>query len=108
MRSAITAIAVGVLMLSAFALYAISYDTGRLSTEVSALNDKVAAETEEIAVLRAEKANLTRPARVDRLVKANLKLHPLQPGQLGRVADLPWRGEAPDAQKDGPPVVLQP
>ena len=109
MRSAITAIAVGVLMLSAIALYAISYDTGRLNSEVAALNDKVAAANEEIAVLRAERANLTRPARIDRLVKANLKLHPLQPSQLGRVADLPWRGEAPsDPAKDAPPVALQP
>ena len=108
MRSAITAFAVLALVASAFALYTITYDTGRLSNEVAALSDKVAADTAEIAVQRAEKANLTRPARIDRLTKANLKLHPLQPSQLGRIADLPWRGEAPGIPKDAPPVALQP
>ena len=108
MRSAITAIAICALALSAFALYAVSYDTNRLNAEVSALASKVAAANADIAVLRAERANLTRPARIDRLVKANLNLHPLQPAQLGRIADLPWRGEVPDSQKDAPPVALQP
>ena len=107
MRNAITALSVVVLICSAFALYAISYDTGRLSNDVAALSDKVAADAAEIAVLRAEQANLTRPARVDRLTKANLKLHPLLPGQLGHIADLPWRGEAPGESKDAPPVALQ-
>ena len=108
MRSAITAFAFGALIVSAFALYAISYDTGRLNGDVSVLVDKVAADAAEIAVVRAEKANLTRPARIDRLVQANLKLHPRLPGQLRRIADLPWRGEAADTPKDAPPVVLQP
>jgi len=108
MRSAITALAVIALVGSAFALYTITYDTGRLSLDVGALADKVAADEAEIAVLRAEKANLTRPARIDRLTRANFKLHPVLPAQLGRVADLPWRGEQPGVTKDAPPVVLQP
>jgi len=108
MRNAITAFAVVALIGSAFALYAISYDTGRLNTDVSELADKVAASQAEIAVLHAEKANLTRPARIDRLTKANLKLHPILPAQLGRVADLPWRDEQPGTARDAPPMVLQP
>jgi cell division protein FtsL len=108
MRNVITAFAIVAAIGSAFALYAITYDTGRLSGTVGQLSDNVAADEAEIAVLRAEKANLTRPARIDRLVKANLKLHPIQPGQLGQIADLPWRGEASGPAKDVPPVALQP
>lgn len=108
MRNAITAFAVFALIASAFGLYSITYDTTRLGNTVAALTDKAAAVEAEIAVLRAEKANLTRPARIDRLTKANLKLHPLQPNQLGRVADLPWRGDTPGSAKEAPPLMLQP
>jgi len=108
MRNAITAFAVFALIAAAFGLYSITYDTTRLGNTVAALTDKVAATEAEIAVLRAEKANLTRPTRIDRLTRANLKLRPLQPNQLGRVADLPWRGDAAGPAKDAPPVVLQP
>ena len=107
MRQSITLMAVLALIASACALYAIKYDTSRLAAEVSDLIDKVAARTSEIAVMRAEKANLMRPARVDRLTKANLKLRPALPRQLGRIADLPWKGDAAGAA-DAPPVALQP
>ena len=107
MRQIVTVSAFAALVASAFALYAITYDSGRLSAEVSELNAKIAAREAELAVLTAEKANLTRPARIDRLVRAHLTtLRPTNPKQLGTIADLPWRGDA--AAKDAPPVALQP
>ena len=61
----------------------------------------------DIAVMRAEKANLLRPARIDALVKANLALRPIAPKQLGRIADLPWKDDAQSVQVDGPPLALK-
>ncbi len=107
MRLSITLVAVATLIASACALYAIKYDTGRIAAEVSDLTDKIAKREAEIAVMRAEKANLLRPARIDALVKAHLTLRPATPKQLGRVADLPWKGDAPAASTDSPPVALQ-
>lgn len=108
MRKLITISAFVALVASAFALYAITYDTGRLTGEVADLNARIAAREAELAVLTAEKANLTRPARIDRLVRAHLTtLRPTAPKQLGTIADLPWRGDAA-AAKDAPPLVLQP
>ena len=107
MRKIVAVSAFVALVVSAFALYAITYDTGRLSDEVGELNAKIAAREAELAVLTAEKANLTRPARIDRLVRAHLTtLRPTNPRQLGTIAELPWRGEA--ILKDAPPVALQP
>lgn len=108
MRQIIPLVAVAAFVASACALYVIKYDTARVGTEVTDLTGKVAAREAEIALLRAEKANLLRPARIDRLVKAHLTLRPTMPKQLGRIADLPWRGEAPGSVADGPPVAPQP
>jgi len=109
MRPSITVLAVGALIASACALYAIKYDTGRVAAEVSDLTDKIAQRQAEIAVMRAEKANLLRPARIDALVRAHLTtLSPAAPKQLGRVADLPWKGDIAAATSDLPPLALQP
>lgn len=108
MRNIVTISAFLALVVSAFALYAIKYDTSRLGAEVTELSGAVSGRETEIAVLRAEKANLTRPARIDRLTKANLALRPTAPKQLGTIADLPWRGDVPAGGKDAPPVMLQP
>lgn len=108
MRQTIVVTAVCAVVASACALYAIKYDTGRLAAEVSDLTDKVAQREAEIAVMRAEKANLLRPARIDRLTKAHLTLRPTAPRQLGRIADLPWKGDAPASTAEAPPVALQP
>jgi hypothetical protein len=107
MRLNITALAVAALIVGACALYAIKYDTSRIAADVSDLTDKIAKRETEIAVMRAEKANLLRPARIDALVTAHLPLHPITPRQLGRVADLPWKGDAPEAVAEAPPVGLQ-
>ncbi len=107
MHRSVTVLAIGAAIASAVALYAVKYDTSRIAAEVSDATDQVAKRETEIAVMRAEKANLMRPARIDTLVKANLTLRPIAPKQLGRVADLPWKGDVPGAA-DAPPVKLQP
>ena len=106
MHRSVTVLAIGALIASAVALYAIKYDTGRIAAEVSDLTDLVTKREAEIAVMRAEKANLLRPARIDALVKANLTLRPIAPKQLGRIADLPWKDD-PGAAVEGPPVALK-
>jgi cell division protein FtsL len=107
MHRSITVLALGALIASAGALYAIKYDTAKIAADVTDLTDKVAKREAEIAVMRAEKANLLRPARIDALVKANLTLRPIAPKQLGRIADLPWKDEAAGSLADGPPVGLK-
>jgi hypothetical protein len=106
MRPSITALAVAALIISACALYAIKYDTGRIAAEVSDLSGRIAKREAEIAVMRAEKANLLRPARIDALVQAHLPLRPAAPRQIGRIADLPWKGEPPTASTEAPPLAL--
>jgi hypothetical protein len=107
MRLSITALAVAALIASACALYAIKYDTGRIAAEVSDLTEAISKHDGEIAVMRAEKANLLRPARIDALVKVHLTLRPATPKQLGQIADLPWKGAAPDQTPEAPPVALK-
>ena len=106
MHRSVTVVAFGALIGSAVALYVIKYETGRIAAEVSDLTDQVAKRDAEIAVMRAEKANLLRPARIDALVKANLTLRPIAPKQLGRIADLPWKDDT-GAANEGPPVTLK-
>ena len=108
MRQFVTVSAFVALLASACALYAVSYDTGRLSQEVGELADRLAARQAEIAGLRAGKASLLRPGRIDRLVKAHLALRPVAPAQLGSIAGLPWHGEAAGQGPEAPPVALQP
>ena len=108
MRDLVPVTSFAALAICAFALYAITYDTGRITTNIGALAEKLTAREAEIGVLRAELANLTRPGRIDRLVKAHLDLHPALPQQLGTVADLPWRGDAGNSSKDAVPLAMTP
>jgi cell division protein FtsL len=72
---------------SAFLLYGLSYDTRQLEARVSAqerLADKARA---DIAVLKAERAHLGRPSRIEPLARAQ-GLEPLTDKQMtDRVPD---------------------
>ena len=106
MRRALTALSVFALIASAIALYAIKYDTARLHADVANLSELVTARETEIAVMRADKANLLRPGRIESLAKKHTTLRPADPKQFGRVADLPWKDDAPSRGAEAVPQAV--
>ncbi len=69
---------------SAFALYALKYDTRRMEIRVQALERALDKAEEEIALLKAKHAHLARPERIEPLARA-LGLAPIAPRQYLRV-----------------------
>jgi|RhiMethySRZTD1v2_1073278.scaffolds.fasta_scaffold2054434_2 cell division protein FtsL len=80
---------------SAFALYALKYDTRRTEARVQGLERSVDKLEGEIARLMAEHAHLARPERIEPMARA-LGLAPIVPRQYLRVgAGPPAVAEAP-------------
>jgi cell division protein FtsL len=76
--------AVGMVLLavaSAFVLYAISYETRRLELLVSVQGRTIEKTRLDIAVLRAERAYLARPERIEELAR-KIGLAPIDPRQV--------------------------
>jgi cell division protein FtsL len=69
---------------SAFALYALKYDTRRMEMRVETLDRALDRAQEEIALLKAKHAHLARPERIEPLARA-LGLAPIGPRQYLRV-----------------------
>jgi cell division protein FtsL len=69
---------------SAFALYALKYDTRRMEVRVQALERLLDKAEEEMAVLKARHAQLARPERLEPLARA-LGLAPIETRQYLRV-----------------------
>ena len=65
---------------SAFVLYAMSYETRRLELHVGALARTAEKTSLDIAVLRAERAYLARPDRIEALAR-KIGLAPIEPHQ---------------------------
>jgi cell division protein FtsL len=65
---------------SAFVLYATSYETRRLELHVGALARTVEKTSLDIAVLRAERAYLARPERIEEMAR-RIGLGPIEPRQ---------------------------
>lgn len=65
---------------SAFVLYAMSYETRRLELHVNAQVRTVEKTNLDIAVLRAERAYLARPDRIETLAR-QIGLGPIEPHQ---------------------------
>jgi cell division protein FtsL len=55
---------------SAFLLYGLNYDTRRLAAEVSQQERQAEKTRADIAVLKAERAHLARPERIEPLARA--------------------------------------
>lgn len=55
---------------SAFLLYGLNYDTRQLEASVQQREREVSQARGDIAVLRAERAHLTRPERIEPLARA--------------------------------------
>jgi cell division protein FtsL len=66
----ITTTSVFLALASAFLLYGLSYDTRQLEARVQFREAEVANARGDIAVLRAERAHLTRPERIEPLARA--------------------------------------
>jgi cell division protein FtsL len=66
---------------SAFLLYGINYDTRRLEDRVQAQETAIEQARGDIAVLKAERAHLARPSRIEPIARAN-GLRPAAEGQL--------------------------
>jgi cell division protein FtsL len=71
-------------VVSAFALYALKYDTRRLELEVQAHERTVEKLQAEIGMLKAEYAHLARPQRIETLARA-LGLAPVTSRQYLRL-----------------------
>jgi cell division protein FtsL len=69
---------------SAVALYVLKYDTRRMELRVRALERAVDQAEEEIAQLKARRAHLARPERIEPLARA-LGLAPIEARQYLRV-----------------------
>lgn len=66
----ITTTSVFLALASAFLLYGLNYDTRQLEARVQEEERAVAKARSDIAVLKAERAHLTRPDRIEPLARA--------------------------------------
>jgi cell division protein FtsL len=63
-------------------IYVVKYESWHLQREVRQLEAAIEREKNEIVILRAELAYLTRPERIERLARKHLKMRPLEPAQI--------------------------
>ena len=54
---------------AAFALYAIKYDARRIDADVAQIERRMERLEDDIAVLKAERAHLARPVRIEKLAR---------------------------------------
>ena len=93
----LTPLAIALALVSAFMLYAIKYDTRTVEARVQANERAIDKATSDIAVLRAERAHLARPDRIEPLARA-LGLAPPAARQIVRPEVRPGAAVAPGAQ----------
>ncbi|MBU2533831.1 MAG: cell division protein FtsL [Alphaproteobacteria bacterium] len=79
-------------LFSAFALYAFSYRTRGLAENNQAIERQISDLRREIAILRAERAYLMRPDRIEPLAR-QLGMEPVRGGQFASQADLAGNGQ---------------
>lgn len=77
----LTAVSVFLALMSALLLYGLSYDTRLIEAEVQAAERQSERLRSDIAVMRAERAHLSRPERIGPLARA-LGLRPTEPQQI--------------------------
>jgi cell division protein FtsL len=72
---------------TAFLLYAVNYDARRLEAELQRREREAERLRGDIAILKAERAHLARPARIEPLARAQ-GLLPLSPRQIAGADDV--------------------
>jgi len=76
-----TVAALAIALVSAFALYGINYDTRQLERRVQAKESAIKKARRDIAILKADRAHLGRPERIEPFARAQ-GLRPATEGQL--------------------------
>jgi cell division protein FtsL len=90
---------VGLSLASAFTLYVIKHDTRQLDRRVQA-DERILDRLEnDIAVLKAERAHLARPSRIDKIART-LGLAPISARQYVRADELHNDGTAHEHNAD--------
>ncbi|RFB79617.1 cell division protein FtsL [Methylovirgula sp. 4M-Z18] len=84
--------AIAALIGSAVYAYSIKYETIYYSEQIVKIQHEIDKEHDQIGMLRAEWAHLTRPERIQKLADQHLQSQDLQLSQIVRVSDLPDRG----------------
>ena len=108
MKSLLFVLALGVVAAVAVWAYRVNYDTLAALDRVEALQRRIAAEQEAIAVLRAEWAWLNRPERLARLAAVKLpELVPMAPGHFAEASSVAFQPPPPRGP-DGTPEALPP
>jgi hypothetical protein len=79
------------LVLAAADVYKIKYESTQQAERVAKLRNDIRREQDTIALLRAERAKVERPERIQTLVQRHLKLKPLEGHQLDALDRLPER-----------------
>ena len=87
----LTLLAFACLLSSAFVLYNVKYDTQRLQARIQEQERRIERTVTDIAILKAERAHLSRPERLERLAREELGLRAPKPGQFVRGRDIPMR-----------------
>jgi cell division protein FtsL len=70
------------LVVLAYVIYQVKYDTRALDVDIASLSKDIDAERDSVAVLRAEWSLLNRPERIERLAEKYLDLAPPKPQQM--------------------------
>jgi len=100
-----SAVAIALTLACAVVLYTVSYDTRELDHGVQAEERRIERLRSDIAVLRAERAYLSRPERIEPLARAEGFL-PAKGEQYVGLATLRAGESKPDGRRrDGPQVT---
>lgn len=79
---------------AAFGLYMVKYRVQALQQEIAGVQDELNQERENLHVVAAEWAYLTRPERLQRLAEKHTLLAPVEGRQVGQLSNLPFPSAA--------------
>lgn len=95
-------------VVSAAALFGISFEVSALEERLVALNKDITRDRNAIHVLKAEWSYLNQPERLDGLTRRHLELKPLEGTQLSDLSTVPLRPAPESAPVSLPEATEQP
>ncbi|MFN3364075.1 MAG: hypothetical protein ACK40W_08940 [Allorhizobium sp.] len=102
---------IGAMLAAATVTYQIKHNTDNKAAEVRRLEAEIKLEKDTIDLLKADKALLTQPNRLERLIQAyaaELQLVPTEPSQLARPMELPMlKDQLPVPEGEEGPVSAE-